>query len=333
MPSRGGKGVLLGAAVIGLTSLAPVAQTQTAVDGYLRKMVLASTATYQSRQLVVYLGSPQQAAIVELRSTPDGRYLRSEHDGDVTRIWSDTRHRIVTEGSMAIEELAPSRPLLSLDALLAKYDVRAGVPSELLGVAIVPLELQRRSDGRFVERMWVQPDNGIVYRRELFGDGGKLVGMSTVLDMRWGTAERMEPYAGAKPARVLVTKDPGAPRALPQLYAQVGAWRLSAGGRPARHWAYSDGLHLLSVFRRDGDLRPPAGYTLTRSGRDVFWRGPGPGTWMWEGGGAVWTMVAEEPQLDPAELTRRFPHGGPSIACRMGAWWARGFHWVAGVLR
>jgi hypothetical protein len=218
--------------------------------------------------------------------------------------------------------------------VLAKYEITPGPAQKMLGVDVVPLTLVRRSDQIQIERMWVHPASGVVYRRELFGTGGQLVGMSTIIDMRWGeraTAERYEP--GTQPAaRALAIGKGAAPAGLPYGYDLSGAYAIKIDGRRTTQWVYSDGLHALSVFATQSGLRVPSGYgASTVAGARAF-TGPGPGTWVWEGGGYTWVLVAEEPDLDPSGLLALFPRGTPSAWSRMGSVWSKAFGWIGRTL-
>src|SRR5207245_380821 len=137
------------------------------------------------------------------------------------------------------------------------------------------------------ERLWVNPASGVVYRRELFSPAGRLVGLSTLIDMRWGedaTAERFEP-GSSPPARARLTGTGSAPQQLPYGYVLSHAYALAVGGRTTRQWVYNDGLHTLSVFASRGGLRVPAGFVPAGVAGVRAFTGPGPGTWTWEGGG------------------------------------------------
>jgi hypothetical protein len=238
---------------------------------------------------------------------------------------------IVSSAGTNLEEAGEQVVPIDPTEIVEKYDIEVGAPQDLLGVTVVPLTLRRRDDGRIVERWLVHPSSGIVYQRGLYDANDKLVAMSTVIDMQWGDAgfaERFDPGTGT-PQRVTQVKAPDAPKRLPQGYRLLDAYRLNVGGRSAQHWVYSDGLHALSVFRTNGRLRAPSGFVRGSYGKVKGWTGPGPGTWAWEGGGHAFVLVAEEPALDPAQMLRRFPSGGPSIWARMGSVWSSMFHWVA----
>lgn len=335
MRSPAGSARLRRAAVLalplaGMLAIPRLAAGQAEADGYLERMSTSREATYQARQLVVYLGRPQSAAVVEVRMTPKGRFVRVESADETTRVWLDPAHGIVSDDDATMEDHEPPVVPLDKDRILAKYDVVVETPRWVLDSTVVPLALVRREDRRLVERMWVHPETGVVYRRELYGRRDAVVGMMTTLDMRWGESADPEPYRGAAPGLVRVARSRGAPASLPFGYRMVSSSVLEARGRRMVHWLYSDGLHGLSVFRLPGAMRQPLdAYSRKVDLRGTSaWVGPGPGTWMWEGGDSTWAVVAEEPQLDPVRLTARFPKGERSVASRMGSWWTRGFRWV-----
>lgn len=323
--------VIAGAA-LGLATPSEADDSAPSASAFLTKLAHSEGAIYRSRQLVVYFGHPQSAAVLDVQSTRDGEFVRAESGSAVTKVWRRPGMGIVSQSGTNLEDRdQPSVPIRP-EEIVAKYDIEVGAPQQLLGVDVVPLTLRRREDGRLIERWLVQKDSGIVYQRGLYDAADRLVAMSTVIDMRWGDAgvsERFDPGSGA-PTKVRKIRSPHAPRHLAEGYRLVDAYSLRAAGRPAQHLVYSDGLHALSVFRTNGRLRAPSGFDPARFGKVRGWTGPGPGTWAWEGGGRSYVLVSEEPALDAAEMIRPFPKGGgPSVLTRMGSVWSRMFHGAA----
>jgi hypothetical protein len=338
MSPRGGVVLLAMSATIAALAAATLAMPASdaddnpnAVNAVLTKLASADSTPYRARQLVVYFGRPQSAAVLDVQSTHDGEFVRAESGSNVTKVWREAGMGIVSSAGTNLEEASDEIVPLDPKRVVEKYEIDVGPPQELLGVRVVPLTLVRREDRRLVERWLVHPQSGIVYQRGLYGADDKLVAMSTIIDMRWGDsglAERFDPGTGA-PARVRRIKPTGVPRRLAEGYRLLHAYRLRAGGRTAQQFVYSDGLHALSVFRTNGHLRGPSGFDPSRFGSTQGWTGPGPGTWAWEGSGHGYVMVAEEPALDPAEMIHPFPQGGPSVLSRMGSVWSSIFHGVA----
>ena len=298
----------------------------------LRRMAGADHATYRARQLVVFFGRPQSAAMLDLRSSANEHSVRAESGDGVTRLWRRGDLGIVSDGHGSISDSSSPTVPLRPEEVLAKYEIQVEGMQQIFDLDVVPLVLVRRSDRTTVERLWVEPRSGIVYRRELYA-GGKLVGMSAILDMHWGGEADAEPVEAnaVAPSRVEEVADSDAPAVLPHGYRLRGTYRMQIPGGPADHWVYTDGLHALSVFRRTGNIKAPDGFVRTSLDGAPAWTGPGPGTWAWEGGGRSWVVVAEEPSLDPTLLTEQLPKGGPSIWARLGSLWARGFRAVGGI--
>lgn len=318
--------------------LGPAGQAQEAApraEAVLEKIRDAETATYQARQLVVYMGDPQSAAVLDVRSGRDGTFVRAEAGQDVRRLWWEPTKGVVSDDRGVIENTSPPFAGLVVPAILRKYAVDVGEPAMLLGVEVVPLTLQRRRDDALAERLWVHVPSGVVYRRELFDGSGGLVGMCTMLEMHRGAPSDARTETLDEPGRPEVASasaDGDHPGRLPYGYTFQEGYTLGARDRVTEQWVYSDGLHKLSVFRTRGSSSAPDGFDAVEVAGVGAYRGPGPGTWMWEGGGYSWVVIAEESGLDAAELTSRFPRGGRSIWARMGSVWAAMWHGLVGLV-
>jgi len=294
---------------------------------YLQKISSTDAVPYHARQLVVYMGLPQSAAVLDIRSTPGDMFVRADAGASVVRLWRRPGTGIVSGAQGAVRDDGDQAQVVRAADVVAKYEVSIGPMQKMLGVDVFPLTLVRRSDQLMTERLWVNPGSGVVYRRELFSSSGRLVGLATIIDMRWGenaTAERFEP-GSSPPVRANDASQAGAPSRLPYGYAIVRAYTLSIGGHSTKQWVYSDGLHALSVFATTGGLRVPPGFSPSAIAGARAFTGPGPGMWTWEGGGRTWVVVAEEPDLDASAFVALFPHDAPSVWARMGSLWSKAF--------
>ena len=291
----------------------------------LERIASAGGTSYRAKQLVAYFGQPQSNALLDVRSSPDGRFVRAESGRDVSRMWSRADVGILAGRYTNLQEAAPPEVRLDPADVLAKYDVAVGRPEELLGTELVPLAFARRTDGAVVERWWIHEASGVVYRRTLYDASGMLVGMSTVIEMQWGDPGPADPVSADldRASSVRVVDEDDAPRHLAGGYDLRKTYELDVEGKSAEQWVYSDGLHALSVFRTRGNLKDPDGFTASDVDGARVWTGPGPGTWAWQGGGRSWFVVAEESALDAAELIDPFPKGGPSFWSRLGSVWSR----------
>lgn len=324
-------------AALAVWSRAPsMAQDKPGSDpiAYFEKISSTDTTPYHARQLVVYMDHPQSAALLDIQSTPTATFVRADAGNDIVRLWRKPGSGVVTSAQDAVTDDGLEPAAVRASDIVAKYTVAAGPHQKILGVDVVPLTLVRRSDELTVERLWVNPPSGVVYRRELFARTGRLEAMSTIIDMKWGeasTTERYEP--GTVPSsRVRTVAAGGAPAHLPYGYTFTHAYGVAFHGHDTTQWVYSDGLHALSVFAMRGGLRTPSGFVSSRIGNATVYAGPGPGTWAWEGGGRAWVVVAEEPDLEPSLLLSEFPHGTPSVWSRMGSLWSKGAGWISRVL-
>jgi hypothetical protein len=322
---------LIGAAMVALLP-GPTASAKENVEAmtYLTRIAQAQGSTYSCRQLVAYFGKARSAAaVLDIRSSGGGQYVRAESGSGVTRLWRGRDSSVLSASATDVQESATATVSLKPDQVIEKYDVAVGEPSQMFGVDVVPLTLTRRRDRTTVEKWLVQAASGIVYRRELFDAQSKLVGMATITDMKWGgaAADSPEPREPSTepPHEVKAASKKGAPKMLPSGYRLLRAYTFEADGRPAQQFVYSDGLHALSVFATKGSLSTPEGFERADIGEVEGWVGPGPGTWAWEGDGRNWMIVAEEPALDPVELTNAFPRGGRSFWAGLGALWSRLF--------
>ena len=324
---------VIASALLRLEASATAQGAPTDAEVLLDRVSEAGDATYRARQLVVYFGKPQSAAILDVSSSADGRFVRAESGTDVTRVWArDDIGAVEGERTSRAREATPLRMRVQPAAVLAKYEISAEPKQRLLGVNLTPLTLSRRRDGALVERWWVHERSGVLYRRALYDTAGKVVGMTTVIDMEWGEPEQADPvFDDDVDAWVRLHPAPQAPRRLAGEYRLWQTYELEVGGRPAEQWVYTDGLHALSVFRMRGGLASPDGFTPGSVGGDRVWRGPGPGTWAWEGAGSSWMLVAEESALDADELLDPLPSGGPSAWARMGSVWSRMFRAAGGL--
>jgi sigma-E factor negative regulatory protein RseB len=295
----------------------------------LSRVAGAEDAPYRAVQMVAYYGRPQSNALLDVRSSAGGRFVRAESGADVTRLWSSDDVGAVAGTSGSLREIAPPLVRMRPSDVFTKYEVAVGKAEKLLGAELVPLTFTRRRDGDVAERWWVHRKSGVVYRRDIYDTDGEIVGMSTVIEMHWGDpgpGDPVEPDVD-RTRQVRRSSSPDAPKRLDGGYR---LWRCytfevpgQVDGRRAQQWVYSDGMHALSVFRTSGGLKAPDGFEAGEVNGARVYTGPGPGTWAWEGGGKSYLVVAEEAAIDAAKLTEPFPKGGPSVWARLGSVWSR----------
>src|SRR5436190_20763720 len=54
---------------------------------YLEKISSTDAVPYHARQLIVYMGLPQSAAVLDIRSTPKTTFVRADAGQEVVRLW------------------------------------------------------------------------------------------------------------------------------------------------------------------------------------------------------------------------------------------------------
>ena len=307
--------------------------TTARAERLLERVAAAEDVPYRAQQLVAYFGEPQSNALLDVRSSAEGRFVKAESGSDVTRIWSRSDVGVIAGEHVNLQEVSQPTVTLSPSDVLSKYSVELGEPKEELGTTVVPLSFTRRRDSAVVERWLVHEKSGVVYRRTLYDSAGKVVGMSTLIEMQWGDPGPSEPVESdlerAAPVRTVTAPD--APRSLSGGYRLWQTYALKVEGRACEQWVYSDGLHALSIFKTRGNLKQPNGFEPVDVEGERVWVGPGPGTWAWQGDGRSWLVIAEEPAIDASELIEPFPKGGHSFVSRLGSVWSRLIRAIGGL--
>jgi len=232
------------------------------------------------------------------------------------------------EGSTLVLQASAVSPVggpgdLLAPALERKYDVERTAGPRIAGRDTDLFIL--RAGGQVREQLAIDPDTGLVLRREVFGPEGRPVRILTVLQL--DTAPVPEPSdAGGttyqQPRSVRVGHLPSAyrgPDGLAGGYRRVAAYR---NGRLV-HLLYSDGLHGMSLFSQPGTL---AGGTLPKGGQPVqvgtatgvHYTWPGGDVVTWEDGAVVHTLVGDGTSADLLAAARSLPRPPrPSVTSRL----------------
>lgn len=220
-------------------------------------------------------------------------------------------HRSVLHGRNLADGAVPAVATAALDPrvvslLAASYDLAVAGSGRCTGRTTTVVEA-RRGDGQVAGRFEVDEDSGLLLRRDVYGDDGRLLRSSAFLDLEVLAAADVPPGETADlPAAVEELRAEGwrVPDGLPGGFRLFDA-RLSAPDEPEHvlHLAYSDGLSTTSLFVQRGALgsADPDGFRRDEvGGRPVWVRSEVPERVVWSGGGAVWTLVSDA----PAELVR-----------------------------
>ena len=182
------------------------------------------------------------------------------------------RHRRLSPGALDDDDLL-SYTLLRVNYLLA-VDPEPRTIAERRAYLIT---VKRPSGGTLARRFWIDAGSGVILKREIYGEDGKLavtVGFSDItyhlalasslfslagLAKRLPVAEQQAPETAVALA-TLKSRLGGAASAPAILggYRLIGATATTIGRHPVLHLRYSDGLNLVSVFeqRRTQSARP-----------------------------------------------------------------------------
>ena len=172
------------------------------------------------------------------------------------------------------------------------------------------MEVRLASAGRLRERLYLDPESGLLLRREMLdarGEPYRSVGYVTIAPSQAPAPATPRPRGRERFSTGDVSAPYRAPRRLGDGYRLVGAYRK----RGAVHLFYSDGLHGLSVFEQRGRLGPSGrgGREVELLGRTVRAYSTAAGeAAVWEGNGIVYTLVSDGPWQDLAAAARGLPH-------------------------
>lgn len=195
------------------------------------------------------------------------------------------RHRRLSPGALDDDDL------LSYTLLRANYLLAVDPKPHIIADRKTYLVTIKRPAGQtLARRFWIDSGSGLILKREIYRDDGKLAVTVTFSDITYHVALASSLFNLSGLARtVRVAELPTAETAIPlssvrsQLagkasapaslvgYRLVGATTTKIGQRPVLHLRYSDGLNLVSLFeqRRTQPSRPtlvPPGMRVTQIG-------------------------------------------------------------------
>jgi sigma-E factor negative regulatory protein RseB len=226
-----------------------------------------------------------------------------------------------------LDQAAPVDPLAvsavddgPLDLLRRNYVLSTGAIDD----STVQVQA-RRHDATMAATFWIDRDSGLLVRREVFDNSGRLVRASAFVELRLTagatTTTSAAPVAAALPdeatlarADVMTMRRAGwvLPAQLPGGMVLYDARQQGDGDGRVVHLSYSDGLSTMSVFVQRGRLNTGsvARWSRQRMGGPVYVHDYGLGRRVtWTGGGHVYTVVADAPSTAVAAVVTALPHG------------------------
>lgn len=334
------------------TSAAASATTAATTDWWVlleRASTAIRTTPFTAEALwVTWLDGQSHVTRSSVRNDPGGELVVGSEDGTIVRIGRDSAGLADGEASwiLAVPAGAAADPREALKALEAKYEVAAPKPERVMDRPCVRLDIRRRSDGSLRERLWLDEETGLEFRRETYDVHGHPVRLIAYLSLDLagapGTAgrglvritkptqPRRQDASEVQPAGLEALKAAGwtLPEALPGGYEPIGMYVLSSGEAQPLQITYSDGLYTVSVFQQPGDvdwasLRPGAEQVADLGWRAYHWPGAFPATIVWEADGRTYAVVGDAPADDLRAIAQAIPRSRPpSFVVRLG----RGIH-------
>lgn len=196
-----------------------------------------------------------------------------------------------------------------------------------------------RPGGSLAARFWIDRASGLIVRREVYDNAGKLTGATAFVDLDVGHVRTVTSLPPAQPepwARISVDQLRRNGWRCPEVLAHGlvlydSRSRVDDGGRVV-HLSYSDGLAAVSLFAQHGRLDTDGltGYTRQVVGGSIVYVDQTlPVRAVWAGGDTVYTLVADAPMGTVHDVVAELPHterdrGGLSRLthglARVGSW-------------
>lgn len=296
----------------------------------------ATQHPYTGRVVVVSFepGGPNLGEIV-LARTDDGTVMAGQSRSWMIGQRADETVLADVETGKLFRLSSTQRGVFSLAHLRRNYDATVeGRVRSSLGMEAVVVSLTGRGTGAVRERLHIEPDSGLVLRRETFDDGGEPFRLVAYTALEFGSAEVPDVGAGwveqevepvrtdISPRGVEIFRDMGwlVPRELDGGFRllDAGAVGHGEGEGSSLHLLYTDGLYALSVYEQQGRLDERAvrgaGAQPVRLGAIGAYRWPGaePAVMIWTAEGMTFTAVSDAPPDVLAAALAIFPHEAPA---------------------
>jgi sigma-E factor negative regulatory protein RseB len=200
----------------------------------------------------------------------------------------------------------------TLSLLGSHYALSSGAASSVAGRAADVVVATRPGAQAPAARFWLDHETGLVLRREVYDESGRITRASAFVEITIGKADDYADAAASsldtdQPTAWPNAIDPAAlqrmrnrgwdcPDKLPPALQLVDARRGGGHYGGIVHLSYSDGLASVSVFEQRGRLRASdlADYQPTTiRGRQVYLRDGVPQRLVWASGDTVYTVVAD----------------------------------------
>ncbi|WP_433245028.1 sigma-E factor regulatory protein RseB domain-containing protein [Streptosporangium sp. CA-135522] len=280
---------------------------------------------YSGTQYVTAWGrSRSVSSVLEVRNVPgEGLTVHAQPSGQVQK---------VDLGTPAGGMTSPSETML--EVLARNYRVVTAGEGRVCGR---PARLVQavRADGTVAARYWLDVVGGLMLRRELLDDHGRVVHAGAFVDLTVGPTRRATapvPAVGGfdlAELSALPARGWRFPETLPGRLELFAAHDASPG---YLYLGYSDGLSIVSVFIQPGMLdeeRLDGWHAQQRNGHTIWIRDSAEQEAIWASGGHVYTVFADAPADVVDVAVAALPHEPvPGLWTRLGRGASRLLSWV-----
>ncbi len=275
----------------------PSAKAPTAESLFIKVLHADDLFSYQGRQITTYWRTGRAMEVMVYHRPPDDRrieFLDPERErgrllvSDGTQQWEYAPHQKVLRHRRLSPGALDDDDYLSYTLLRANYLLTVDPKPRTWADRKTYLVTIKRPHGlTLARRFWIDAGSGLILKREIYREDGKLAVTETFSDIKYHVALAPKLFNLAHLSKtVRVVALPSAETAVPltslrtQLagkasapaylagYMLVGATTTKISGKPVLHLRYSDGLNLVSLFeqRRTQPQRP----TLVPPGMQVM---------------------------------------------------------------
>ncbi|MDQ1641945.1 MAG: sigma-E factor negative regulatory protein RseB [Actinomycetota bacterium] len=210
----------------------------------------------------------------------------------------------------------------TLQLLAGNYTVISAGRRTVSGRPADLVEARWPGTGRPAARFWIDAATGLVLRREVYDQRGRITRASAFVEIEVGATTGPLHLPPAMPTpwsqevnysgrETLRSAGWTCPDALPGPLTLVDARRGRQGAGMILHLSYSDGLATVSLFEQRGrlDTGKLDGYRRTRNqGHTVYVRDGVPARITWSAQGTVFTVVADAPPRTVDRVVAALPH-------------------------
>ena len=254
----------------------------TAEELFVKVLRSEDAFAYRGRQITTYWRTGRAGDTLVFHAPPDNQRIyslnpESQHGrllvSDGRQQWEYDPHRKTLNHRRLSSEALDDDDLLSYQLLRVNYLLAVDPkPRTWADRRVYVITVKRPKGGTLARRFWIDNGSGVILKREIYGDNGRLAVTESFSDITYHPKLPPGIFSLANLARspgvrliesrssaeepvaldTVAARLGGKAFAPPTLtgYRLVGASAKTVGGRPLLHLRYSDGLNLVSLFEQ-----------------------------------------------------------------------------------